>query len=75
VTVAEYRLFGRENEHVKLVLADAETGARLSGKAWRMGKLFPRDTKGQAMRFAFTPKIDRYRGIPQIDLRIRDWLV
>jgi single-stranded-DNA-specific exonuclease len=75
VTVAEYRLFGRENEHVKLVLADAETGARLSGKAWRMGKQFPRNTKGQAMRFAFTPKIDRYRGIPQIDLRIRDWLV
>jgi single-stranded-DNA-specific exonuclease len=75
VTVAEYRLFGRENEHVKLVLADAETGARLPGKAWRMGKQFPRDTKGQSMRFAFTPKIDRYRGIPQIDLRIRDWLV
>lgn len=75
VTVAEYRLFGRDNEHVKLVLADAESGARLSGKAWRMGREFPRNTKGQAMRFAFTPKIDRYRGIPSIDLRIRDWLV
>jgi len=74
VTVAEYRLFGRDNEHVKLVLADAETGARLPGKVWRMGREFPRNTKGQAMRFAFTPKIDRYRGIPTIDLRIRDWL-
>ncbi|MUM76233.1 single-stranded-DNA-specific exonuclease RecJ [Pseudodesulfovibrio sp. F-1] len=74
VTVADYRLFGRDNEHVKLVLADAETGARLPGKAWRMGRDFPRNTKGQAMRFAFTPKIDRYRGIPTIDLRIRDWL-
>jgi single-stranded-DNA-specific exonuclease len=75
VTVAEYRLFGRENEHVKLVLADAQTGARLPGKAWRMGREFPRNTQGQAMRFAFTPKIDRFRGIPSIDLRIRDWLV
>jgi single-stranded-DNA-specific exonuclease len=75
VTVAEYRLFGRENEHVKLVLADTLTGARLSGKAWRMGKIFPRNTQGQSMRFAFTPKIDRFRGIPSIDLRIRDWLV
>lgn len=75
VTVAEYRLFGRENEHVKLVLADAQTGARLPGKAWRMGREFPRNTQGQAMRFAFTPRIDRFRGIPSIDLRIRDWLV
>lgn len=75
VTVAEYRLFGRDNEHVKLVLADAQTGARLPGKAWRMGREFPRDTRGQSMRFAFTPRIDRYRGIPSIDLRIRDWLV
>lgn len=73
VTVAEHRAFGREREHVKLVLADDETGARLSGKAWRMGEKLTRDVQGKLMRFAFTPKIDRYRGIPKIDLRIRDW--
>lgn len=73
VTVAEHRAFGREREHVKVVLADDETGARLPGKAWRMGDKLTRDIQGRLMRFAFTPKIDRYRGIPKIDLRIRDW--
>lgn len=73
VSVAEYRTFGREHEHVKLVLADEATGARLPGKAWRSGKILPRDIRGRLMRFAFTPKIDRYQGVPKIDLRIRDW--
>ncbi|MGL1861820.1 MAG: single-stranded-DNA-specific exonuclease RecJ [Pseudodesulfovibrio sp.] len=73
VTVAEYRTFGREHEHVKLTLADGESDAKLPGKLWRMGKVFPRNLKGKLLRFAFTPKIDRYTGIPKIDLRIRDW--
>ncbi|WP_243547110.1 single-stranded-DNA-specific exonuclease RecJ [Pseudodesulfovibrio tunisiensis] len=74
VKVAEYRVFGREREHLKLVLADAETGARLPAKLWRMAGELPSDVLGETMRFAFTPKIDRYNGIPSIDLRIRDWL-
>ena len=73
VTVAEYRTFGREHEHVMLTLADDVTGARLPGKAWRMADKLRRDIQGRVMRFAFTPKIDRFRGIPKIDLRIRDW--
>ncbi|MBI9078623.1 MAG: single-stranded-DNA-specific exonuclease RecJ [Pseudodesulfovibrio sp.] len=73
VTVAEHTTFGRDREHVKLVLADEETGARLPGKAWRMADKLPRSLQGRVMRFAFTPKIDRFRGIPKIDLRIRDW--
>ncbi|QJB54961.1 single-stranded-DNA-specific exonuclease RecJ [Pseudodesulfovibrio sp. zrk46] len=73
VTVAEHRTFGREREHVKLVLADDVTGARLPGKAWRMAEKLGREIEGRVMRFAFTPKIDRFRGVPKIDLRIRDW--
>ncbi len=73
VMVTEHRAFGREREHVKLVLTDEETGAKLPGKAWRMGEKLTRAVQGRLMRFAFTPKIDRYRGIPKIDLRIRDW--
>lgn len=75
VTVADLQLFGREREHVKLVLQDNSTGAKLPGKAWRMGASLTRQLVGRTMRFAFTPKIDRYRGIPKIDLRIRDWLL
>lgn len=72
VTVAEHRTFGREREHVKVVLKD-ERGAQLPGKAWRMAASLTRAVQGRTMRFAFTPKIDRFRGIPKIDLRIRDW--
>ena len=74
VKVVEYSTFGREREHVKLILEDVETGARLPGKAWRSAKTLTRDAFGRTMRFAFTPKIDRFRGIPKIDLRIRDWI-
>ncbi|MCJ2162994.1 MULTISPECIES: single-stranded-DNA-specific exonuclease RecJ [unclassified Pseudodesulfovibrio] len=74
VTVAEHSVFGRDREHVKLVLEDQETGARLPGKAWRMGHSLTRVVQGRTLRFAFTPKIDRFRGIPSIDLRIRDWM-
>ncbi|WP_319468138.1 single-stranded-DNA-specific exonuclease RecJ [uncultured Pseudodesulfovibrio sp.] len=72
VYVDEYRTFGREHEHVKLVLSDDTTGAKLPGKAWRMSDKL-KGVQGRLMRFAFTPKIDRFRGIPKIDLRIRDW--
>ncbi len=73
VTVVEHRTFGREREHVKLVLSDEKTGAKLPGKGWRMAETLTRQIQGRVMRFAFTPKIDRYRGVPSIDLRIRDW--
>ncbi|MEF2229301.1 MAG: single-stranded-DNA-specific exonuclease RecJ [Pseudodesulfovibrio sp.] len=73
VRVEEHRTFGREHEHVKLVLADHATGAKLSAKAWRASPDLPRQVQGRLMRFAFTPKIDRFQGVPRIDLRIRDW--
>ncbi|EGB16558.1 single-stranded-DNA-specific exonuclease RecJ [Pseudodesulfovibrio mercurii] len=74
VRVAEHALFGREGEHVKLVLEDQESGTKLPGKAWRMAGSLTRAVQGRTMRFAFTPKIDRFRGVPSIDLRIRDWI-
>lgn len=74
VRVAEHALFGREREHVKVVLEDKETGAKLPGKAWRMADTLTSVVRGRTMRFAFTPKIDRYTGVPKIDLRIKDWI-
>jgi len=54
-------------------LADAETQAMLPGKAWRMAAELTPDHKGRVMRFAFSPKIDRFNGVPRIELRVRDW--
>ncbi|MEF2145206.1 MAG: single-stranded-DNA-specific exonuclease RecJ [Desulfovibrionaceae bacterium] len=71
VQVREHRNFGKN--HVRFTLADPEAKVVLPAKAWRMADKFDRDMKGSNMRFAFTPKIDRYKGIPKIELRIKDW--
>lgn len=73
VLVQEYRCFGREREHVKLVLRDEKTGANLPAKVWRQAKSLRRDVQGTQLRFAFTPKIDRYNGIPNIEMNVKDW--
>ena len=71
VQVREHRVFGKN--HVRMTLADMEAKAVLSAKAWRMAEQFPYDLKGKVLRFAFTPKIDRFNGVPKIELNIKDW--
>ncbi|GAB7022647.1 single-stranded-DNA-specific exonuclease RecJ [Salidesulfovibrio brasiliensis] len=73
VVVQEYRCFGREREHVKLVLRDEKTGANLPAKVWRQAKALRREVQGTQLSFAFTPKIDRYNGIPNIEMNVKDW--
>lgn len=71
VTVKEYRVFGKN--HVKLTLDQRDAAAVIPGKAWRMAETLTRDVLGQTTRFAFTPKIDTFRGTPTIELNIKDW--
>lgn len=72
VSVLEHRVFGKN--HVKLVLRDPDSGLNLTAKAWRQAENMPSDMRGRVLRVAFTPKIDRYGGVPTIDLNIRDWI-
>ena len=51
----------------------ARPGALLPAKAWRMAEKLTREVQGKLMRFAFTPRIDRFDGIPKIELQVRDW--
>lgn len=77
VLVKDYRVFGKD--HVKLSLAeqvDADAGrpgAVLPAKAWRKANELSREVQGRLMRFAFTPRIDRFDGIPKIELQVKDW--
>jgi single-stranded-DNA-specific exonuclease len=79
VLVKDYRVFGKD--HVKLMLAEqlppeqngSRPGALLPAKAWRMAAQLTREVQGKLMRFAFTPRIDRFDGIPKIELQVRDW--
>lgn len=79
VLVKDYRVFGKD--HVKLQLAEQlpedQTGLRpgavLPAKAWRKAADLTREVQGKLMRFAFTPRIDRFDGIPKIELQVKDW--
>lgn len=71
VVVKEYRVFGKN--HVKVTLDEEGAKALIPGKAWRMAEVLTRDILGSTTRFAFTPKVDTFRGTPTIELNIKDW--
>lgn len=77
VLVKDYRVFGKD--HVKLMLSEqvGENGGRpgvlLPAKAWRKAAELTRDVQGKLLRVAFTPRIDRFDGIPKIELQVKDW--
>ncbi|WP_320172558.1 single-stranded-DNA-specific exonuclease RecJ [Maridesulfovibrio sp.] len=71
VEVLERRPMGRD--HVKLTLADKDRTRRMPAKAWRMADQLGSELIGTTMRFAFSPKIDKFNGIPSIELTVRDF--
>ncbi|WP_432737788.1 single-stranded-DNA-specific exonuclease RecJ [Maridesulfovibrio sp. FT414] len=71
VEVLERRPMGRE--HVKLTVADKSRTRRMPAKAWRMAEELGSELIGTTMRFAFSPKIDKFNGIPTIELTVRDY--
>ncbi len=75
VKVNRHRVFGAKGgqpgKHVALQLYDTLAGVSLGAKAWRMAEFLGSDLLGKNVRVAFTPKIDRYNGLANIDLNIR----
>ncbi len=71
VEVMERRPMGKD--HVKLTLSDIEKTRKMPAKAWRMAEQLGSELIGATMRFAFSPKIDKFNGIPTIELTIRDY--
>ena len=56
-----------------LDLVDEQSGITLRAKAWRDLANFPVSLKGQTIRIAYSPRIDRYNGAATVELRIKDW--
>ncbi|WP_028587329.1 single-stranded-DNA-specific exonuclease RecJ [Desulfocurvus vexinensis] len=71
VKVRDLRVFGKD--HVKLSLMDQTSGTILQAKAWRQAAHMPQTLRGQTIRVAFCPKIDRYQGTASIELLLKDW--
>lgn len=69
--VKSRRVFARK--HLKLELFDQISGVTLHAKAWRMAEEMPPLIEGRKIRLAFSPRIDRYNGGAEVDLRIKDW--
>ena len=56
-----------------LELEDEQSGLSLTAKAWRHLANMPLTLKGQRIRIAYTPRIDRYNGVAAVELRMKDW--
>lgn len=50
-----------------------ETGITLRGKTWREHLSLPHSMKGETVRLAYTPHIDRYNGVASVELKLRGW--
>lgn len=70
LTVRSRRVFG--GGHVKLDLHDPAAGVTLSAKAWRQAKELTPSVVGNAARMAYTARIDRYNGMADFDLTVKD---
>ena len=64
---------GMRGEHVSLELEDTRSGITLRAKAWRLAEHFPAFMADSRICIAYTPRIDRYNGVANVDLRLRDW--
>ncbi|MEW5773782.1 MAG: single-stranded-DNA-specific exonuclease RecJ [Thermodesulfobacteriota bacterium] len=71
VRVSGHKVFGKG--HVRLTLLDETSRITLAAKAWRQADTLPRTLQGSAIQVAFRPRIDRYSGIPTIELDVKDW--
>lgn len=70
VTIVSRREFG--DNHVALSLRDGDAGVTLRAKAWRMAGDVPAKRTGGLARFAYSPKISYFSGLPELELRVRD---
>jgi single-stranded-DNA-specific exonuclease len=71
VRVTGHKVFGKG--HVRLSLLDETRRITLTAKAWRQADTLPRTLSGHTIQVAFRPRIDRYSGIPSIELEVKDW--
>lgn len=65
-------LFGPQKNHVKLELYDESCGTSLHAKVWRQAETFPASLEGTRIQIAYTPSLDKYNGITNVDIHIKD---
>lgn len=71
--VKDRRMLGHSGKHVQIELEDSKNGIALKAKAWGMAEELNSSLLNKFIRIAYTPRIDNFRGIPSIDIGIKDW--
>ncbi len=68
------RRFGQKGEHAELQLTDESCNITLRAKAWRQGGEFADSLRGTRIQIAYSPRVDRYTGPGEIELRLKGWI-
>ncbi|MDR2503059.1 MAG: single-stranded-DNA-specific exonuclease RecJ [Deltaproteobacteria bacterium] len=56
-----------------LRMQDEQNGMMVKGKIWSRQNTLSGINKGDRLRLAYSPRLDRYNGAATFELRIRDW--
>jgi len=70
-----YKIFGRNKEHINLELLDTATNITLRAKLWHKAKYFSAASLNKAFKMAFSVTIDKYNGIANISLNVKDYAI
>lgn len=73
VQLKNIRFFGAGGQHALLELHDVASHVSLRAKAWRAAEHFPAAMIGKHLRILYTPRIDSYNGVANVDVRLHDW--
>ncbi len=71
--VESHRLFGQLRNHVSLRLRDESCNIAMQARLWRQAGEFPESLKGERIRIAYSPFIDRYNGMASVEIKVHDW--
>ncbi len=67
------RKLGRVGNHLQLELLDTTTNICLHAKLWNMYDQFAHIEAGVNMQIVYTPGINNFNGVSNVELKVRDW--
>lgn len=66
--------FGKHKEHINMLVVEETSGISLQAKGWRLAKNMSPSLQNSRIQLAYTPSLNFYNGISNIELEIKDWV-
>ncbi len=67
------RAFKQKGNYLQFDVMDKESGLTMRAKAWRRIEVPHPGGAGTKLQLAFSPRINRYNGVANIELQLKDW--